>query len=46
MQALPGMTPDKVWDLPFIEWILIAEFTDRWADAQRKQAAAARRNRG
>ena len=46
MQALPGMTPDRVWDLPFIEWIIIADFTDRWAQAQRDRAAEARHKRG
>lgn len=39
MQAFPGLTPAAIWDLPFVEWVLIAVHTDRWADAQRDQQA-------
>lgn len=46
MQALPGMTPEAVWDLPQIEFIIVADFADRWADEQRRQSSRVERSRG
>ena len=30
MKALPGMTPSAIWDLPLIEWWIVAQFADEW----------------
>lgn len=38
MQAFPGMTPAQVWDLPFVEWLIVALGAQRWAEQQREQA--------
>lgn len=43
MQALPGMTPQAVWDLPFSEWLIVAAFSDQWADEQRRRSATGAR---
>ena len=36
MQAFPGMTPAQVWDLPLIEWLVVALGAQRWEEKQRE----------
>ncbi len=46
MQAMPGMTPDRVWALPFVEWVQVATYADEWAKHREREARKAERARG
>lgn len=37
MRAFPGMTPAAVWDLPYLEWLVVAQAAEAWAEDQRQQ---------
>lgn len=39
MSAFPGMTPAQVWELPQIEWWLVATAADEWLAQKRAQAS-------
>ena len=37
MRAFPGMTPDDIWSLPFVEWLIVGTAADEWVAEQQKQ---------